>query len=613
MTYSSQTPTSTPSWIDCFATDDGRIIVVGGGFQLLVYNIGTSSWSDTATPASSIIFGPNVSSNMFLNPVYIQSRILADGFTALVVCTLTWNSQPQPYYLDTNTWLVTLAIGTSQTTPPGTTGALSGWGAIPGGGTLLPPAGFRHYTLAILGQDKNEPKKNYGNGRAFIIGGYSTLVTGQVQDWDAITSFPVQQAPSNVVVMFGNMGSLPKITRGSAAYPVSPSQLDIFPGNGGGSSTQQQIVVFDKNQNVATMLSGITGGPRNTMFRGATVIGQGQQIFLHGGLKSLDFSAPQESPPLDYLDQSVGVWNGGSQQWGDTVDIYTPKKSNSLMIGVIAGGVALVLLIVIGIWFIRRRRRMRMHEEEERQTKGMVLKSEDMLQKEHRVSRNGDSNPSSGTTPVVAFAHPLLAGYPHAETGTHSLLKYSNGLPSEQNYSQIQNPYAKAESIMDEFATQAATATRIPHAPQEYPPSSTINEDASSGDISRSPSHYQTVVSVPGRPLYGMGSYGIAKQELTDIVSAPEPLEPSTLEDLENLRTLRASLDGSSQTLLGTPHTQRDSSLDIRPYTRTSSTSFTQYGGTYQSPYMSSPAFSATYSMPDSAHGSDTAGSSLIR
>lgn len=194
MTFSSLAATATPAWIDCFATDDGRIVVVGGSFQLLVYTIGSSSW-DTSV-ISSFKYGPLVSSGMFLNPIYIQSRILADGYTALVVCTLTWNSQPQPYYLDTRSWTVTLAIGTAETTPVAS-GRSNGWGAIPGVTTLAPPAGLRHFTLAILGQDKDQPKKNYGNGRAYILGGYSTLVTGQVQDWAVVTSFPVQQAPSN--------------------------------------------------------------------------------------------------------------------------------------------------------------------------------------------------------------------------------------------------------------------------------------------------------------------------------------------------------------------------------------------------------------------------------
>lgn len=196
MTFQSLNPTATPNWIDCFATDAGQIIVVGGSFQLMSYDIGTSTWTEGTTLVPQLQYGPSVSAGMFQNPVYVQSRILADGFTALIVCTLNWNSQPQPYYLDTRTWTLTWAIGTPQTTPIGSTTSGSGWGSVPGVTTVLPPAGYRHFTLAILGQDKSD-KKNWGNGRAYIVGGYSTLVTGQVQDWDAITSFPVQQAPSS--------------------------------------------------------------------------------------------------------------------------------------------------------------------------------------------------------------------------------------------------------------------------------------------------------------------------------------------------------------------------------------------------------------------------------
>lgn len=187
MTYDKLTPNLTPSWTDCFATDDGRIVVVGGSAQLLVYNIGSSQWSE---PAGSFKYGPSVSSGMFLNPVYIQSRILGDGVTGLVVCTLTWNSQPQPYYLDTKTWTVTLAIGTSLTTPPSAPGSSNGWGVVPGGGPLLPPNGFRHFSLVVMGNT------------AYIMGGYSTLLTGQISDWNSITSFPVQQAPSSSMFCF---------------------------------------------------------------------------------------------------------------------------------------------------------------------------------------------------------------------------------------------------------------------------------------------------------------------------------------------------------------------------------------------------------------------------
>lgn len=182
MTYDKLKPTLTPSWTDCFATDDGRIVVVGGSAQLVVYDTGSQQWSQ---PAASIKFGPSVSTGMFQDPVYIQSRILGDGVTGLVVCTLNWNSQPQPYYLDTKTWTVTLAIGTSLTTPPSAPGTTNGWGVVPGGGPLLPPNGFRHFSLVVMGNT------------AYIMGGYSTLLTGQISDWNSITSFPVMQAPSS--------------------------------------------------------------------------------------------------------------------------------------------------------------------------------------------------------------------------------------------------------------------------------------------------------------------------------------------------------------------------------------------------------------------------------
>ena len=202
ITFSSLNPTATPNWSDCFATDDGKIVVVGGGFQLMSFDIGSNTWTDGPSIVPQLQYGPSVAPGMFLSPVYMQARILADGYTAIVVCTLNWNSQPQPYYLDTRSWTITWAIGTASTTPVGSTSAASGWGMVPGVTTTLPPAGFRHFTLAVLGQDKKD-KNHYGNGRAYMIGGYSTLVTGLVQDWDAITSFPVQQAPSS-----GKLGSV---------------------------------------------------------------------------------------------------------------------------------------------------------------------------------------------------------------------------------------------------------------------------------------------------------------------------------------------------------------------------------------------------------------------
>ncbi|KAG0321418.1 hypothetical protein BGZ99_003930 [Dissophora globulifera] len=671
MTFSPLSATLTPSWIDCFATDDGRIVVVGGSFQLLVYNIASGTWGDTTTPATTLNYGPSVISGMFTNPVYIQSRILADGYTALVVCTLTWNSQPQPYYLDTNTWSITLAIGTALTTPPSSSSSSSGWGSVPGGGPLLPPAGFRHYSLAIMGQDKTKANKHYGNGKAYIVGGYSTLVTGLVQDWDAITSFPVQQAPSNVVVMFGNAGSLAKQTRGSVAYAVSPSVLDVLPGNGGGTSTQQSVEVFDLNQNKVTMLSGISGGPRNTIFRGATIIGQGSQIFVHGGLTTLEFNSSLASPPTDYLDSSIGVWNGDSQQWGDTVKTFVPKKSKALMIGLIVGLLVLVALIAGGFWFYKRRQRQKRLEEEERVAKGMVLKNEDMLQKEHRAgysahieSHNNNNNSGlASTSPTIAFSE--RSSYIKPDTGNYTPLQRSS-----QGYIDSSYAYAQAELIDDdsaahplEMSTTASSSSsprRVGNNPQEYHDTMPRSIADSDGLISRSPSHYQTVVNVAGNPIYGMPS-GILKHELRDrepVPTLPETLVPR-IDGLHmnhhEVARLRSSLEDPSRMLLNSQASSSSlglssaqssqslaspSSADIRPalyptsgfsaHSNTSASSGATLalphggGGSYfgaaaasllaPNPYLSSPTFSEAYSIstPGSPHGSDSARQPLI-
>ncbi|KAF9190918.1 hypothetical protein BGZ51_008067 [Haplosporangium sp. Z 767] len=598
MSYSSATSTATPAWTDCFATDDGRIVVVGGSFQLLVYNIKSATWGDTATPASSLKYGPSVSSGMFLSPVYLQSRILADGFTALVVCTLKWNSQPQPYYLDTNTWTVKLAIGTAETTPPGTLGSSSGWGPIPGGSTLLlPPAGFRHYTLAILGQDKNQPKDHYGNGRAFILGGYSTLVTGQVQDWDAMTSFPVQQAPSNVVVRFGDAGMLPNPTRGPVAYPISSTSLVIFPGNGGGTSTnQQRVQVYDANSNKVTQLSDTTGGLRNTIFRGATVIGQGQQIIVHGGLTTLEFGASQDIPPLEFLTQTIGVWDGGSQQWGDTLRTYVvPSKSKALMIGLIAGGVVLLVLISLGVWQFRRKKRLRLLEEEEREAKGMVLKNEDTLQKEHKVvNNNSNNNNNNDDSTGTVYYNP--AGYPAVGTAIYQQLppsshafaeNYSTGRNSSvdiarhQNQSPYHQTFAQAELIDDNSRVQSLGMKRTV---QEYPSSTSIEN--SQGYISPSSTQYLAGVSASSQPLFGGPSHGIVKEEYS--------------ENNENSRDSKG------------PERLSPEIQSARPYS-SSSTLSTNPLLTARSSHMSSPTFSTTYSVPDSLHWNDVTQQSFVR
>ncbi|KAF9578479.1 hypothetical protein BGW38_005693 [Lunasporangiospora selenospora] len=495
MTYSFTTPsTSTPSWVDCFATSDGRIVVVGGTTQFLVYNIGSASWE--AVPTSSIKYGPSVSADMFLNPVYLQARILADGYTALVVCTLKWTSQPQPYYLNTRNWMVTLAIGTAGTTPPASSSSSSGWGVVPGSETSpLPPPGFRHYTLAILGQDPSKDEEHYGNGRAYILGGYSSTTTGFVKDWETITSFPVQQAPSNVMIMFGNMAQLSKPTRGSVAYPVSRSSLGILLGNGGSTgSQQQQVAVYNSDQNIVQLLQGIDGGPKNTIFRGATVIGRGSQIFFHGGITSLEFNnAASSTPPLELLDQSVGVWDGATQKWSDTASIYVPPKSKGLMIGLIVGGVVLLLLVGAGVWYIQRRKKQRRLEEEERRAKGLVLKNEDRLQKEHRISgpgtvRDGDSNVGTGT--------------PYQ---TH--LGYSS--PAQESHRT-----AAAELVEENMAHYGAASygtEKVPvRSPQFHPtndPNAALANDTNdalhSGNISIAPAQYQPVVTMEGYPVYG--------------------------------------------------------------------------------------------------------------
>ncbi|CAO3569720.1 unnamed protein product [Mortierella alpina] len=662
MTFSTSEPRASPAWIDCFATDDGRIVVVGGSFQVLVYNIVAATWGD----AINLRYGPSVSSGMFLNPVYLQSRILADGYTSLVICTLGWNSQPQPYYLNTNTWMVTLAIGTPETTPVASPSSTNGWGPVPGGGPLLPPAGLRHFTLAILGQDKNDYKNHYGNGRAFMIGGYSTLVTGLVTDWDSLTSFPVLQAPSNVIVMFGNAGKLVKATRGSVSYPVSPSVLNIFPGNAGGSSTQQQVQVYDTNKNTVETLSGITGGPRNTIFRGACVIGQGQQIFFHGGLTSLEISGP--APPTDFLDQSIGIWNGGSQQWGDTVDVYVPPaKSKTLMIGLIAGGVALLVLIGLGVWYFVRRRRHRLLEEEERQAKGTALKNEDMLQKDHKSKRNDNSSDRHNSGTVPAATDFPQGGRHNVERDTYQPLQprtpiYADGYEMARSTSMDivgKTPYlsAEAEQIDDESDDLFSEKRRTV---QEYPSItslSTSTRHATQCDPPRISVQYQQVKHTDTQPVYGQPSYGVAKQEYDEPeTTAAETLHrsPSVVEyqgDIRHLQNLRASLDGKAPGALSSAPASknqalfrelatrasreserssaneppsrssvlRESYFASRPYSSSSTLSFNPVpGGSHlhlaqRSPYMSSPAFSISFSVPDSMQGSDSAHSPLAQ
>lgn len=623
MTYDKLKATLTPSWTDCFATDDGRIVVVGGNAQLLVYDIGSQQWSQ---PAASIKFGPSVSSGMFQDPVYIQSRILGDGVTGLVVCTLTWNSQPQPYYLDTKTWTVTLAIGTSLTTPPSAPGTTNGWGVVPGGGPLLPPNGFRHFSLVVMGNT------------AYIMGGYSTLLTGQISDWNSITSFPVLQAPSSTVVMFGNAGTLTVTTRGSVAFPISDSTIHILPGNRGGDSQSLQLVqTYAANQVTATALALTAGGPRNSIFRGATLIGRGgNQIFMHGGLKSLDFNVPAAVPPPEYFDSGAAVWNGASQTWGDSLVIYVPPpKSKGLMIGLIVGGVALLVLIGLGIWYYKRRQRRRILEEEERQAKGMVLKNEDVLQKEHKPIRSFDENSSARPTPAIAY---YVAAHPDGVSevgGAYQAMHLSNGqgyaeayatgrgTSSEairrspyQEFGQVTTAYAHPELIDDDYAPQTTDSPRYLNGPQDYSSLGHVAMDSNTspalnndGLISRAPSKYQTVVSTTGHPVYGHSADQISKREYHDgttIATAGAgtgPVEGPTEAVVTYPYQTSTTADGSSY-VLPNPAAQRSESYFVRPYSQTSISNLSPSPLAPRSQLTPvSPTFSTTYSMPESSHG----------
>ncbi|KAF9091858.1 hypothetical protein BGX23_004811 [Mortierella sp. AD031] len=629
MTYSNLAPTASPSWTDCFATDDGRIVVVGGSAQVLVFDIGSSTWSQ---PAASLKYGPSVSSGMFLNPVYIQSRILGDGVTGLVVCTLTWNSQPQPYYLDTKTWMVTLAIGTPLTTPPSTTSSSNGWGVVPGGGPLLPPNGFRHFSLVVMGKT------------AYIMGGYSTLLTGEIRDWSSITSFPVQQAPSSTVVMFGNAGNLAVTTRGSVAYPVGESAVHILPGNRGGNSAGLQLVeTYSASQVTATALELAAGGPRNNIFRGAALIGKGgNQIFVHGGLKTLEFGSPLAVPPTEFFDNSAGVWNGPSQSWGNSVEIYVPPKSKGLMIGLIVGGVVLLILVGVGIWWYRRRQRNRILEEEERQAKGMVLKNEDSLQKDHRTLRSFEESNTNSTngrpTPAIAY---YVAAQPDGINGSGAGMYqplhpagsqgyvegYSTGRSTSsevirpspyQEFNQIVAGYTQPELVDEEYTVQTTTdSPRYVNSPQDYSSlgheatdsitSPTLHND---GLISRAPSRYQAVVSTTGHPVFGLSADEISKREYHDTPAHPT-IVPGTA---TGTATVSASAPYQATTgpsdgpyVLPNPAAQRSESYfgtSTRPaslHASTSNLSPSPLLARSSQPTSVSPTFSATYSMPESS------------
>lgn len=399
--------------------------------------------------------------------------------------------------------------------------------------------------------------------------------------------------------MFGNAGSLTKPTRGSVAFPVSSSELDILPGNGGGTASEQDVETYINGQNTAaTLLTSINPGtgPRNTIFRGATEIGQGAQIFVHGGLTTLEIpSAATSLTP--YLDESVSVWNGDNHQWGDRLNIYTPPKSKTLTIGLGVGAAVLVLLIAGGVWYWRRKQNLRFLEEEERRVKGLALKNEDMLQKEHKrrsgdEHRDGSQGLGGGGFSPAAVLYRDAVYEPLQPPGA---IGYADGYSTERgSFSYGEQP----ELVDDETAVSGRTSV---HGPQQYSMTTLggIGGHSSSSDgyLSRQPSHYQTVVAAPGHPVYGISERHVIEQQQhappavvamgTSLDYSPTLIHNTGLEGGASQEQLKAG--GRS----GGGPDQFRISLDLRtslPGTRSTST-FTQQS----SPYFGS---SSTVPMP---------------
>lgn len=370
----------------------------------------------------------------------------------------------------------------------------------------------------------------------------------------------------------------------------------------------------------------------------------GNQILIHGGLKTLDFGTPAAVPPQEFFDSGAAVWNGASQAWDNTLSIYVPPpKSKGLMIGLIAGGVVLLLLIGVGIWYYKRRQRRRiLEEEEERRAKGMVLKNEDALQKEHKTIRSFDENSSARPTPAIAYyvaAHPdgslggseiggtYQAMHPSNGQGYAEAYATGRGASSEairrspyQEFGQATTVYAQPELIDDEYAVQTIDSPRFPNSPQDY---SSLGHEAmdsntsptlvNDGLISRAPSKYQAVVSTTGHPIYGLSTDQISKREYHDATAAAAKAgavgstgggRGSTVAVSYPYQTATAA-DGSSY-VLPNPAAQRSETYFVRPYLQTSTSNLSP------SPLMAaarsqhtsvSPTFSATYSMPESSHG----------
>jgi len=430
-------------------------------------------------------------------------------------------------------------------------------------------------------------------------------------------------------VMFGNSGSLSQTTRGSVAYPVSESEMDILPGNGGGSNTVQNVETYFSGQSTASsMLTTITPGtgPRNTIFRGGVEIGQGSQIFVHGGITSLDI--PSTASLTQYLDQSVAIWDGSNHQWSTQLNTYVPPKSNALPIGLGVGAAVLVLLIGLGFWIWKRKQRQRFLEEEERRVKGMAIKNEDMLQKEHKKSKGGDQvHPAEGSqggssgrfSPgILAYRDPVYE--PLQPPGTTG---YSEGYSSERGSFSYPTP-----ELVDDHETQSAKAARTGgHSPQQYPMTHLNASTGNASGYAPGQASYQSVVSAAGHPMYGLSNQSVTPAIVAMGVSSPT-LVPTGYEGSQDQfrgpDQFRISLD-SRTSLPGTRPTStftQQSSPYFGVYNSGTSPAAVYQQQQFQQHYppqhqqqqqqyqqqqpvyhQTSPTFSNTYSLPDSLSG----------
>lgn len=367
--------------------------------------------------------------------------------------------------------------------------------------------------------------------------------------------------------MFGNSGTLPKGTRGSVAYPISSESLVVLPGNGGASGNVQQVQEYDTSQNAASVLD-VSGGPKNTIFRGAALVGGGQQIFVHGGLTTLEFGT---QPLSSFLDQSVGVYNGGSRSWGDAVDKYTPPKSKALMIGLIVGGVVLVALIGGGVWFYKRRQSIRQTEEEERKMKGLALKNEDKLHKDDHKGiqqTSDDYRGGNGYYEPLQPPHQTFAGGSFTPGREHSVDWQRSSTNVNRSYGGTEDEIVPMHQYSPEMS-QISSTPRAVNSPQEYP----VFSEAS-------PHHY--VVSPAGHEVYEAQTYHV-----------PQPAYVNPVPELINDPAIVHHQHGAVGIDPSRTSLSQDAYYGARPFSSISTYSHTQQGAT---PYMSSPSYSATYS-----------------